>query len=147
MDSSIDPREQQESTKGRAHTSGTSSVCLVDLVSLVHLVDLVYLVGLVQSNNRDRPVRPDGPDRPDRPNRPNEQDRLADFFSILLDHRPTVEEWRKTGDRDEPSERGGRQLRTRLGTMNEMGDAKLFCRNQTTLIIIHEEGPGRIESQ
>ena len=51
------------------------------------------------------------------------------FSGILLDHRPPVEEWRKTGDRDELSERGGRQLRTRLGTMNEMGDAKLFCRN------------------
>ena len=72
---------------------------------------------------------------------------LADFFSILLDHRPPVEQWRKTGDRNELSERGGRHLRTRLGTMNEMGDAKFFCRNQTTLIIIHVEGPYRIESQ
>ena len=34
---------------------------------------LVYLVGLVQPNRRDRP------------DRPNEQDRLADFFSILLE--------------------------------------------------------------
>ena len=25
------------------------------------------------------------PNKPDRPNRPNEQDRLADFFSILVD--------------------------------------------------------------
>ena len=33
---------------------------------------LVYLVSLMQ------------PNKPDRPNRPNEQDRLADFFSILL---------------------------------------------------------------
>ena len=40
---------------------------------------LVCLVGLVQANNRDRP------NKPDRPNRPNEQDRLADFFSILLE--------------------------------------------------------------
>ena len=42
---------------------------------------LVHLVSLVQLNNRDRPNRRD---KPDRPNRPNEQDRLADFFSILL---------------------------------------------------------------
>jgi len=33
---------------------------------------LVNLVGLVQPNKQDRP------------DRPNEQDRLADFFSILL---------------------------------------------------------------
>ena len=44
-----------------ACTSGTSQVCLVHLVSLMQ------------------------PNKPDRPNRPNEQDRLADFFSILLD--------------------------------------------------------------
>jgi hypothetical protein len=47
-------------------------VCLVSLVCLVYLVYsvcsvcLVYLVEL------------------DQPDRPNEQDRLADFFSILL---------------------------------------------------------------
>jgi hypothetical protein len=69
MDSNIDQWEQQESAQGRAQTSGTSSVCLVHLVSLVHLV---YPVSLVQPNKRDKP------------NRPNEQDRLADFFSILL---------------------------------------------------------------
>jgi hypothetical protein len=40
------------------------------------LVYLVHRVGLVQPNKRDRP---------DRPNRPDEQDRLADFFSILLE--------------------------------------------------------------
>jgi len=27
------------------------------------------------------------PNKPERPNRPNEQDRLADFFSILLETR------------------------------------------------------------
>jgi hypothetical protein len=67
-------------------TSGPSLVCLVCLVclvSLVHLVDLVYPVGLVQPNNRDRP---------DRPNRLNEQDRLADFFSILQRPISSVEE-------------------------------------------------------
>jgi hypothetical protein len=37
-----------------------------------YLICLVHLVSLIQSN------------KPDRPNRPNEQDRLADFFSILL---------------------------------------------------------------
>ena len=37
-----------------------------------YLVCLVYLVNLMQ------------PNEPDRPYRPNEQDRLADFFSILL---------------------------------------------------------------
>src|SRR2546426_8869414 len=42
-------------------TSRTSPVCLVHLVSLMQ------------------------PNKPDRPNRPNEQDRLADFFSILLE--------------------------------------------------------------
>jgi hypothetical protein len=47
---------------------GTSPVCLVILVYLVHLVRLMQ------------------PNKPDRPNRPNEQDRLADLFSILLDH-------------------------------------------------------------
>jgi hypothetical protein len=36
------------------------------------LVCLVHLVSLIQ------------PNKPDRPNRPNEQDRLTDFFSILL---------------------------------------------------------------
>ncbi len=37
-----------------------------------YLVCLVHLVILIQ------------PNKPDRRNRPNEQDRLADFFSILL---------------------------------------------------------------
>ena len=37
-----------------------------------YLVCLVHLVCLMQ------------PNKPDRLNRPNEQDRLADFFSILL---------------------------------------------------------------
>ena len=41
----------------------------------------------------------------------------------------------------------GRQLRTRLGTMDQMGDAKFVCRNQTALIIIHVERLCRIESQ
>jgi hypothetical protein len=49
----------------------------------VHLVSLVHLVGLIQPNNRDRP---------DRPNRPHEQDRLADFFSILLVEQDGIEE-------------------------------------------------------
>jgi hypothetical protein len=52
------------------------------LVHLVDLVHLVYLVGLVQPNKQDKPNKRD---RPDRPNRPNERDRLADFFSILLE--------------------------------------------------------------
>ena len=38
-----------------------------------YLVCLVHLVSLMQ------------PNKPDRPNRPNEQDRLADFFSILIE--------------------------------------------------------------
>jgi len=38
-----------------------------------YLVCLVHLVSLMQ------------PNKPDRPNRPNEQDKLADFFSILLE--------------------------------------------------------------
>jgi hypothetical protein len=38
-----------------------------------YLVCLVHLVSLIQ------------PNKPDRPNRPNEQDRLVDFFSILLE--------------------------------------------------------------
>ena len=50
----------------------------------VYLVCLVCLVCLVE---RNKPNEPDRPDRPNRPNRPNEQDRLADFFSILLDTR------------------------------------------------------------
>jgi hypothetical protein len=60
-DSNIDLREQQESTKGGAHTTqaGLSGY-------------LVYLVSLMQ------------PNKPDRPNRPKEQARLAAFFSILL---------------------------------------------------------------
>jgi len=41
-------------------TWGTRPVCLVQLVSLIQ------------------------PNKPDRPNRPNEQDRLADFFNIML---------------------------------------------------------------
>ena len=61
--------------------------------------------------------------------------------------RPPVEEWRKSGDRDELSERGRRQLRARLGAVNEMSDTELLCRNQTAFIIIHEKRPGRIESQ
>ena len=48
-------------------------VCLVHLVCFVYLVDLVHLVSFVQPKNQT-----------DRPNRPDEQDRLADFFSILL---------------------------------------------------------------
>jgi len=58
--------------------SGTSPVCLVHLVSLVSLVDPV---SLVQPNKQDKPNKPIKRDRPDRP---NEQDRLANFFSILL---------------------------------------------------------------
>ena len=38
-----------------------------------YLVCLVHLVRLMQ------------PNKPDRPNRPNQQNRLADFFSILLE--------------------------------------------------------------
>ena len=62
-------------------------VCLVHLVSLVHLV---YPVNLVQPNKQDKPNKPIKRDRPDRPNRPHEQDRLADFFSILLTGRNNV---------------------------------------------------------
>jgi hypothetical protein len=40
-----------------------------------YLVCLVHLMSLMQ------------PNKPDRPNRPTEQDRLADFFSILLSDR------------------------------------------------------------
>lgn len=58
-----------------------------------------------------------------------------------------VDEWRKTGDGDELCERGRRQLRTRLGTMDQMGHTKLICRNQTAFIIIHVERRFRIESQ
>jgi hypothetical protein len=54
------------------------------LVHLVDLVHLVYPVSLVRPNKLDKPNKPIKRDRPDRPNRPNEQDRLADFFSILL---------------------------------------------------------------
>jgi hypothetical protein len=43
-----------------------------------YLVCLVHLVSLMQ------------PNKPDRPNRPNEQDRLADFYSILLETQETV---------------------------------------------------------
>jgi hypothetical protein len=50
------------------------------------VVCLVHLVYLVQANKQDKPNKPNKRDRPDRPNRPNEQDRLADFFSILLGH-------------------------------------------------------------
>jgi len=46
--------------------SGISPVCLV---FLVHLVSLMQ------------------PNKPDRPNKPNEQDKLADYFSILLETR------------------------------------------------------------
>ena len=58
------------------------------VVCLVHLVSLVCLVGLVQPNKQDKPNKPnkrDRRDRPNRPDRPNEQDRPADFFSILLE--------------------------------------------------------------
>jgi len=40
-----------------------------------YLVCLVSLVSLMQ------------PNKPDRPNRPDEQDRLADFFNSLLQHK------------------------------------------------------------
>jgi hypothetical protein len=56
-------------------------------VCLVFLVHLVYLVGLVQPNKQDKPNKRD---RPNRLNRPNEQDRLADCFSILLEHTTTL---------------------------------------------------------
>src|SRR5882762_10880238 len=42
-----------------------------------YLVCMVHLVSLIQ------------PHKPDRPNRPDEQDRPADFFSILLDNPPS----------------------------------------------------------
>ena len=48
---------------------------------LVHLLYLAHKVGLLEPNKQDQPIKRD---RPDRPNRPNEQDRLACFFSILL---------------------------------------------------------------
>jgi hypothetical protein len=59
-----------------ARISETSPVCLVYLV---------YPVSLVQPNKQDKQNKPIKRDRPDRPNRLNEQDRLADFFSILLE--------------------------------------------------------------
>lgn len=43
-------------------------------------VRLVHLVSLMQ------------PSKPDRPNRPNEQDRLADFFNILLPPRNLIQD-------------------------------------------------------
>ena len=49
-----------------------------DLVCLVHLV---YPVSLVQPSKQDKLNKSI---KRDRPNRPNEQDRLTDFFSILL---------------------------------------------------------------
>jgi hypothetical protein len=55
-----------------------------DLVCFVDLVHLVDPVSLVQPNKQDKPNKLTKRGRPDRPNRPNEQDRLADFFSILL---------------------------------------------------------------
>ncbi|TKS58635.1 MAG: hypothetical protein EWM73_03455 [Nitrospira sp.] len=48
---------------------------------MVCLVDLVYPVGFV---HRVSLVQPNTQYRPDRPNRPNEQDRLTDFFGILV---------------------------------------------------------------
>ena len=57
-------------------------VHLVDLVCFVYLVDLVHLVSFVQLKNQTDQT--DQTNQTDRPNRPNEQDRLADFFSILL---------------------------------------------------------------
>jgi len=71
----------------RGHLSETSPVCLVDLVCFVYLV---HPVNLVQPNKQDKPNNPIKRDRPDRPNRPNEQDRLADFFSILQGACPTL---------------------------------------------------------
>src|SRR4026208_1427436 len=68
-----------------------------------------------------------------------------DVLCSLLDHRPPVEKRRKTGDRYELTERSGRQLRTRLGAMNQRGDAELLCRDQAALIVIHVERPCRIE--
>jgi hypothetical protein len=43
---------------------------------------LVHMVSLMQ------------PNKPDRPNRPNEQDRLADFFSILLEQQSGIGRFR-----------------------------------------------------
>jgi len=57
------------------------------LVGPVYLVDLVHLVSFVQPNKQDKPNKPIKRDKPDKPNRPNEQDRLTDFFSILLGQR------------------------------------------------------------
>ena len=50
----------------------------------VYLVCLVYLVSLVYSLSLVQPIRRDRPDRLDRPNRPHEQNKLTEFFSILL---------------------------------------------------------------
>ena len=51
-------------------------VCLVPLVSLVSW--FVWLLSFFEPNQLNKQ------DEPNKPDRPNEQDRLADFFSILL---------------------------------------------------------------
>ena len=56
-------------------TTKMSMACRSE-TSLASLVCLVHLVSLIQ------------PNKPDRPNRQNELDRLADFFSIILDDSP-----------------------------------------------------------
>ena len=84
-------------------TCGTSLVCLVHLV---YLVGLVYPVSLVQPNKQDKPNKPI---KRDRPNRPHEQDRLADFFSILLTSMAKASRRgsSKAPNRDLPPYRGG----------------------------------------
>ena len=58
---------------------GTSPVCLV-----IWSVWSIWFVLLLDQEKPNKLNKPNKRDRPDRLNRPNEQDRLAGFFSILL---------------------------------------------------------------
>ena len=64
------PSEAKTSRKLSMRESGMAARDRARQVDMVHLVSLLSLVQ---------------PNKPDRPNRPNEQDRLVDFFSILLE--------------------------------------------------------------
>jgi hypothetical protein len=60
--------------------------------SLVCLVYSVCLGCLVEDDQLDELNKPDEPEKQDRPDRPDEQDKLADFFSILLEAEPDAKQ-------------------------------------------------------
>jgi hypothetical protein len=64
-----------------------SSQAAEKLLWFIWFIWFLWSVWLVWFNQMNKTDQTNQTDRQDRPNRPNEQDRLADFFSILLEKR------------------------------------------------------------